>query len=49
VERFQNNWPFNPESTYEAWWKPTGAIGYTDFPFYKEEEEDSKKEIVVLE
>lgn len=40
VERFQNNWPINPEAAYEAWWKPTGAVGYTDFPFYKEEEKD---------
>jgi N-ethylmaleimide reductase len=37
VERFQNNWPLNPDATYEQWWKPTGAAGYTDFPFYKEE------------
>jgi N-ethylmaleimide reductase len=42
VERFQNNWPLNPDATYEQWWKPTGAAGYTDFPFYKEEEGKSE-------
>merc|ERR1712176_1589564 len=38
-ERFANNWPTEPESTYENWWQPTGAKGYTDYPFYKEEEQ----------
>lgn len=38
VERFQNNWPLNPDSTYEQWWHVSGASGYTDFPFYKKEE-----------
>jgi N-ethylmaleimide reductase len=36
-ERFKNNWPLNPDPEYEAWWRPTGAVGYTDFPFYKKE------------
>merc|ERR1712232_156341 len=45
-ERFANNWPLEPESTYENWWGPTGAKGYSDYPCYKEEEktEDEKKE-----
>lgn len=41
-ERFKNNWPLNPDAEYETWWYPTGAVGYTDFPFYEPEEE--KKE-----
>lgn len=36
AERFQNDWPLNPDSAYEDWWYPTGAKGYTDFPFYEE-------------
>lgn len=45
-ERFANNWPTEPEAAYENWWYPTGAKGYTDYPFYKEEEnnEDEKKD-----
>ena len=45
-ERFANNWPVEPECAYENWWYPTGAKGYTDYPFYKEEEkkEEEKKE-----
>ena len=38
VERFQNGWPLNPESTREDWFAPQGAKGYTDFPFYQEDE-----------
>lgn len=36
-ERFKNNWPLNADPEYETWWRPTGAVGYTDFPFYNEE------------
>ena len=36
VERFKNNWPLNPDPAYETWWRPTGAEGYIDFPFYEE-------------
>ena len=36
VERFQNDWPLNPDSAYEDWWQSSkGASGYTDFPFYQ--------------
>jgi len=38
-ERFANNWPIEPEAAYENWWYPTGAKGYTDYAFYKGEEE----------
>jgi N-ethylmaleimide reductase len=34
VERFQNNWPLAPESSYTDWYSPVGATGYTDFPAY---------------
>merc|ERR1712157_84556 len=37
-ERFANNWPTELEASYENWWDPTGAKGYTDYAFYKEEE-----------
>lgn len=45
-ERFANNWPLEPESAYENWWHPTGAKGYSDYPFYKADEKDKviKKE-----
>jgi len=37
VERFQNNWPLNPDAPYEHWWTNSlGATGYTDYPFYDE-------------
>lgn len=36
-ERFANDWPVEPEAEYSSWWAPTGAKGYTDYPFYKEE------------
>lgn len=42
VERFQNGWPLNPDSTHEDWWYPQGAKGYTDFPFYDESKEETK-------
>merc|ERR1711937_64679 len=42
-ERFSNNWPVEPECAYENWWYPTGAKGYTDYPFYKEEEKEEEK------
>jgi 2,4-dienoyl-CoA reductase-like NADH-dependent reductase (Old Yellow Enzyme family) len=34
-ERLANNWPTALEATYETWWVPTGAKGYTDFPIYE--------------
>ena len=34
-ERFANNWPVEPEASYENWWGPTGAKGYTDYPTYQ--------------
>jgi len=40
AERFQNNWPVVPEAEYMVWYSPTGAKGYTDFPFYKPEKSD---------
>jgi len=43
-ERFANNWPTETEAAYEHWWYPTGAKGYTDFAFYKEEEEKKDEE-----
>jgi N-ethylmaleimide reductase len=48
AERFQNNWPVAPEAEYMAWWQPTGAKGYTDYPFYKpasQTEEEEKKTV----
>mmetsp|Transcript_11533 Transcript_11533/g.17228 ORF Transcript_11533/g.17228 Transcript_11533/m.17228 type:complete len:299 (+) Transcript_11533:344-1240(+) len=36
-ERFANDWKLTPAAEYPTWWKPTGAKGYTDWPFYKEE------------
>jgi len=44
VERFANNWPVEPEAAYENWWGPTGAKGYTDYPFYKPEKEEDVEE-----
>jgi 2,4-dienoyl-CoA reductase-like NADH-dependent reductase (Old Yellow Enzyme family) len=38
-ERFKNDWPLNPDAKYEDWWQPTGAKGYTDFPFHEKKEE----------
>jgi len=35
-ERFANGWSVEPEASYETWWQPTGAKGYTDFPFYND-------------
>ena len=42
VERFQNNWPLNPPAEYMHWYECTchdpemdPNIGYTDYPFYK--------------
>merc|ERR1712146_615226 len=43
-ERFANNWPTETEAAYEHWWGSTGAKGYTDFAFYKEEEEKKDEE-----
>jgi N-ethylmaleimide reductase len=45
VERFQNGWTLNPDATYDHWWKSTGAVGDTDFPFFQEEKEEKKEEL----
>lgn len=37
AERFQNNWPLAPDADYSTWYIPSGAKGYTDFPFYEPE------------
>ncbi|MEO1617672.1 MAG: alkene reductase [Planctomycetota bacterium] len=34
VERYQNNWPLNPDADVSDWYSPQGATGYTDFPMY---------------
>jgi N-ethylmaleimide reductase len=36
VERFRNNWPLAPESSFTDWYSPVGATGYTDFPMHTE-------------
>ena len=43
-ERFANNWPVAEPAPYETWWGHTGAVGYTDFPTY-EQEQAAKKSI----
>lgn len=32
VERFRNGWPLAKAADMAAWYSPTGALGYTDFP-----------------
>lgn len=32
VERFRNGWPLAAPADMAAWYSPTGATGYTDFP-----------------
>ena len=34
VERFRNGWPLAAPADMAAWYTPTGAKGYTDFPAY---------------
>jgi 2,4-dienoyl-CoA reductase-like NADH-dependent reductase (Old Yellow Enzyme family) len=34
VERFRRGWPLAPPAEMAAWYSPTGAAGYTDFPAY---------------
>jgi len=34
VERFRNGWPLAEPAAMAAWYSPTGAKGYTDFPPY---------------
>jgi N-ethylmaleimide reductase len=35
AERFQNDWPLNPDATYADYWTAEqGAEGYTTFPAY---------------
>jgi 2,4-dienoyl-CoA reductase-like NADH-dependent reductase (Old Yellow Enzyme family) len=35
VERFRNGWPLAEASDMAAWYSPTGAKGYSDFPPYQ--------------
>jgi len=38
AERFKNDWPLNPDASFEVYYKSAlGAKGYTDFPFYQPE------------
>ena len=34
VERFRNGWPLAAAADVSAWYLPSGAAGYTDFPRY---------------
>jgi N-ethylmaleimide reductase len=34
VERFRNGWPLAEQADMSAWYSPTGAKGYSDFPPY---------------
>jgi 2,4-dienoyl-CoA reductase-like NADH-dependent reductase (Old Yellow Enzyme family) len=34
VERLRNGWPLAEPAPMSAWYSPTGAQGYTDFPVY---------------
>ncbi|MFM8579636.1 MAG: alkene reductase [Planctomycetaceae bacterium] len=34
VERFRHGWPLAKPAPMSAWYEPTGAQGYTDFPAY---------------
>jgi N-ethylmaleimide reductase len=46
AERFINDWPLNPDPTYEDWWQVgAGSKGYTDFPFYEPKEGETKDEL----
>jgi 2,4-dienoyl-CoA reductase-like NADH-dependent reductase (Old Yellow Enzyme family) len=37
AERFANDWPLNPDASYEAYWtSDKGAEGYIDFPAYQQ-------------
>lgn len=43
AERFQNDWPLNPEASSEVYYNSSlGGTGYTDFPFYQPDEQDVK-------
>lgn len=35
VERVRNGWPLAEPAPVSAWYSPTGAAGYTDFPVYQ--------------
>ncbi len=35
VERFRSDWPLAEAADMAAWYSPTGAKGYTDFPAYQ--------------
>ena len=34
VERIRNGWPLAEPADMSAWYSPTGAKGYSDFPPY---------------
>ena len=34
VERFRHGWPLAEPAAMAAWYAPTGAAGYTDFPAF---------------
>ena len=34
VERLRHGWPLAEPADMAAWYSPTGAAGYTDFPAY---------------
>ncbi|XZE19524.1 alkene reductase [Pirellulaceae bacterium SH449] len=34
VQRYQNDWPLNPEANLSDWYSPIGEKGYTDFTTY---------------
>jgi len=44
VERFENDWPLADLPPYETWWRPTAEKGYTDWPTYKEEKNDTAEQ-----
>ena len=39
VERFKNDWPLNDDADMSVWYSPIGEKGYTDFPFYSQNEQ----------
>ncbi|GLE01825.1 hypothetical protein PINS_up010663 [Pythium insidiosum] len=39
AERFENDWPLNPDASYDDYWNSSkGAEGYTTFPAYQKPE-----------
>jgi N-ethylmaleimide reductase len=43
-ERISNDWPLADSPPFEAWWTPTGAKGYTDWPTYDPAQAEMPKE-----